>query len=147
MDGYEFYPILDFTSFITGKIDHAGHGSSGLTKAQVKQIQENYPDYTIHEVEYNHISQLPMNPFRAPFDQWKVRWAIHLALDRQAWIEFNKAGTLSWDRASSWSWPEEEFVSPLEDPRGNFIMFFWPSLAAAWVTQATQARMMRSTML
>ena len=65
-----------------------------------------------------------MNPFRPPFDQWKVRWAIH----------FN------------WS-PRLEFVSPLEDPRGNFIMFFWPSLAAAWVTQATQARMMRSTML
>ena len=63
-------------------------------------------------------------PLQAPFDQWKVRWAIH----------FN------------WS-PRLEFVSPLEDPRGNFIMFFWPSLAAAWVTQATQAGMMRSTML
>ena len=63
VDGYEFYPILDyntkFTSFITGKIDHAGHGSSGLTEAQVKQIQEKYPDYTVHEVEYNHISHCP----------------------------------------------------------------------------------------
>ncbi len=46
----------------------------------------------------------------------------------------------------NWS-PRLEFVSPLEDPRGNFIMFFWPALAAGWVTQATQARMMRSTML
>ena len=121
VDGYEFYPILDyntkFTSFITGKIDHAGHGSSGLTKAQVVQIQESYPDYTVHEVQYNHISQLPMNPFRPPFDDWKVRWAIHLALDRQAWLEFNKAGTLNMaahnyylHRASPWSWPEEEFL-------------------------------------
>ena len=46
----------------------------------------------------------------------------------------------------NWS-PRLEYVSPLEDPRANFIMFFWPALAAGWVGQATQARMMRSTML
>ena len=46
----------------------------------------------------------------------------------------------------NWS-PRLEYISPLEDPRANFIMFFWPALAAGWVGQATQARMMRSTML
>lgn len=46
----------------------------------------------------------------------------------------------------NWS-PRLEYISPFEDPRANFIMFFWPALAAGWVGQATQARMMRSTML
>ena len=46
----------------------------------------------------------------------------------------------------NWS-PRLEYVSPLGDPRGNFIMFLWPALATGWVSQATKARMMRSTML
>lgn len=46
----------------------------------------------------------------------------------------------------NWS-PRLEYVSPLADPRGNFIMFLWPALATGWVSQATKARMMRSTML
>jgi peptide/nickel transport system permease protein len=46
----------------------------------------------------------------------------------------------------NWS-PRLEYVTPFEDPRGNFIMFLWPALATGWVSQATKARMMRSTML
>jgi peptide/nickel transport system permease protein len=46
----------------------------------------------------------------------------------------------------NWS-PRLEYISPFEDLRANFIMFLWPALATAWVTQATKARMMRSTML
>ena len=46
----------------------------------------------------------------------------------------------------NWS-PRLEYVSPFADPRGNFIMFLWPALATGWVSQATKARMMRSTML
>lgn len=46
----------------------------------------------------------------------------------------------------NWS-PRLEYVSFFEDPWGNFIMFFWPAACNAWVSQATKARMMRSTML
>jgi len=122
IDGVEFYPILDyntkFAAFITGKVDHAGHGSSGLTKAQVVQIQKKYPNHTAHIVEYNHISQIPMNPFRAPFDLHKVRYAVHLAMDRQAWLAFNVAGTAEMashnyylHKASPWSVPKDEFLT------------------------------------
>lgn len=46
----------------------------------------------------------------------------------------------------NWS-PRLEYVSFFEDPTGNFIMFLWPALCLGWVSQATKARMMRSTML
>ena len=46
----------------------------------------------------------------------------------------------------NWS-PRLEYVSFLEDPGGNLVMFLWPALALGWVSQATKARMMRSTML
>jgi peptide/nickel transport system permease protein len=45
-----------------------------------------------------------------------------------------------------WS-PRLQYVAPWEDPRANFVMFIWPALATGWVSQATKARMMRSTML
>jgi peptide/nickel transport system permease protein len=46
----------------------------------------------------------------------------------------------------NWS-PRLEYVSFFSDPLGNFVMFIWPALALGWVSQATKARMMRSTML
>jgi peptide/nickel transport system permease protein len=45
-----------------------------------------------------------------------------------------------------WS-PPLEYISPFEDFGGNLGQFIWPAVATAWVAQATQARMMRSTML
>lgn len=52
------------------------------------------------------------------------------------------AGTMYFN----WS-PRLEYVSIFEDPVGNFWMFFWPAACNGWVSQATKARMMRSTML
>jgi peptide/nickel transport system permease protein len=46
----------------------------------------------------------------------------------------------------NWS-PRLEYVSFFDDPYGNFVIFIWPALATGWVSQATKARMMRSTML
>jgi ABC-type transport system substrate-binding protein len=120
VDGYEFYPILDyntkFVSWITGKTDHLGHGSSGMTKAQVVQAKQKYPDRTVHIVAYNHLGQFMLNPLRPPFDKWKVRYAVSLAMDRASWREFNKAGDVSmslptyyFHRSSPYAIPEVEF--------------------------------------
>ena len=47
-----------------------------------------------------------------------------------------------------WSWsPRLEYVSFFEDPTSNLVMFFWPAVTTGWVTSATKARMMRSSML
>jgi hypothetical protein len=120
-DGFEFYGIQDyntkFASLVTGKIHQAGHGSSGITKAQVVQVQRDYPDkIELHLVRYNHISYLRMNPMRPPFDSWKARWAVELALDRASWDAFMTAGALKMSSPayylhsdSPWAIPVEEF--------------------------------------
>ena len=118
VDGIEFYPIEDyntkFASWVTGKVDHVGHGSSGLTKAQVKQVQDSYPDFTINIVNYNHISQLPMNPLRPPFDNWKVRQAVNLALDRGSWNSFNTVGDIKMSTPMYFMHPISPFGLPAE---------------------------------
>jgi peptide/nickel transport system permease protein len=43
--------------------------------------------------------------------------------------------------------PRIEYVSPLKDPLGNLSLYFWPSMTLGWIVMATQARMLRSSML
>ncbi len=45
-----------------------------------------------------------------------------------------------------WS-PRLDYLTPLEDLRGNLVMFIWPAIAVGVSSQATKSRMMRSTML
>jgi ABC-type transport system substrate-binding protein len=124
-DAYEDYPITEyntkFASLATGKIHHVGHGSSGLTKAQVIQVQRDYPNIELHVVRYNHISHFELNPMRPPFDNWKVRWAVNLALDRKSWDEFMTAGAVKMSgptyyfhsdvAKAGWGVPVEEYLT------------------------------------
>ena len=45
-----------------------------------------------------------------------------------------------------WS-PQIGYIPLLEDPTGNLTQFIWPALTLGYVSSATKARMMRSTML
>lgn len=45
-----------------------------------------------------------------------------------------------------WS-PRLDYLTPLEDLKGNLVMFIWPAIAVGVSSQATKSRMMRSTML
>ena len=45
-----------------------------------------------------------------------------------------------------WS-PRLDYMTPLEDLKGNLVMFIWPAIAVGVSSQATKSRMMRSTML
>ena len=45
-----------------------------------------------------------------------------------------------------WS-PRLDYLTPLEDLKGNLVMFIWPAVAVGVSSQATKSRMMRSTML
>ena len=122
IDGMDNFAIQDhdtkFAALVTGKINQAGHGSSGITKAQVQHVQEQYSDIIEQQiVRYNHISGIRANPLRPPFDKWEVRWAVQLFLDRGDWDEFSTVGDIKMsDPAyflhidSGWGKPTEEFM-------------------------------------
>ncbi|MDA0988315.1 MAG: ABC transporter substrate-binding protein, partial [Chloroflexi bacterium] len=121
-DGFDHFAIQDyntkFAALVTGKVHQAGHGSSGVTKAQVSQIQTDYGDIIEQQiVRYNHISGFRLNPLRPPFDKWEVRWAIQLFLDRGDWDEFSTVGDIKMSSPvymlhvdSGWGKPTEEFM-------------------------------------
>ena len=122
VDGMDNFAIQDyntkFAALVTGKINQAGHGSSGITKAQVAQVQEQYTDIIEQQiVRYNHISGIRVNPLRPPFDKWEVRWAVQLFLDRGDWDTFSTVGDIKMSNPayflhidSGWGKPTEEFM-------------------------------------
>jgi len=97
LSGIEGWSIPDattrYSAWITGKVHLYGGGSSALTPALVEQTQKNYPDYTIHPTYYQ-LQGVHLNTQRPPFDDVRVRQAIHLALDRNVWRAMKKSGTL-----------------------------------------------------
>lgn len=121
-DGFDHFGIQDyntkFAALVTGKIHQAGHGSSGITKAQVAQVQSDYSDIIEQQiVRYNHISGIRLNPLRPPFDTWEVRWAVQLFLDRGDWDTFSTVGDIKMSNPayylhidSGWGKPPEEFM-------------------------------------
>ena len=122
VDGMDNFAIQDyntkFAALVTGKISQAGHGSSGITKAQVQQVSEQYSDIIEQQiVRYNHISGIRVNPLRPPFDKWEVRWAVQLFLDRGDWDTFSTVGDIKMSNPayflhidSGWGKPTEEFM-------------------------------------
>ena len=121
VDGMDNFAIQDyntkFAALVTGKIHQAGHGSSGVTKAQVQQIQDTYGDIIEQQiVRYNHQQHFLMNHLRPPFDNRDVRWAVQLALDRADWLEFTTVGDVNMGDPyyilhldAGWGTPVEEF--------------------------------------
>ena len=121
IDGMDNFAIQDyntkFAALLTGKIHQAGHGSSGITRAQVQQVQDSYSDIIeLQIVRYNHQQHFLLNHLRPPFDDWNVRKAVQLALDREDWLESTTAGTvrlgdpyLVLHPDAGWGIPVEEF--------------------------------------
>ena len=121
IDGMNNYVIPDhntrFAALLTGKVHQAGHGSIGLTKAQVQKVQDKYSDMVeLHVVRYNHQQHFLLNHLRPPFDDWNVRKAVQLALDREDWLSFTTVGAVNMGDPylvlhpdAGWGIPVEEF--------------------------------------
>ena len=121
IDGMDNYAIPDqntrFAALLTGKIHQAGHGSIGLTWGQMQQVQDKYSDMIeLHLARGDHQQHFLMNHLRPPFDNWNVRHAVQLALDRGDWQEYMIAGDvwmadpyLVLHPNAGWGIPVEEF--------------------------------------
>ncbi len=95
LEGVDHIEIEDsttrFTALITGQTDYYGEGSASLLPGQVSQVLERYSD-DIHLEPVLHLwgKGLQINMHREPFDDVRVRRAIHLGIDREDWVETNR---------------------------------------------------------
>jgi peptide/nickel transport system substrate-binding protein len=95
LEGVDHIEIEDattrFTALITGQTDYYGEGSASLLPGQVSQVLERYAD-DIHLEPVLHLwgKGLQYNMHREPFNDVRVRTAIHLGIDREDWVEINR---------------------------------------------------------
>jgi len=98
VDAIEWFIIQDvvtrYAAWATGKVVFFGHGSDGLTVPQVVKTQKDHPDWEIHQILHYIAYGIEFNTIKPPTDDFRVRRAIDLALDREQWREMKRAGTL-----------------------------------------------------
>jgi len=97
LDKFEFHTIPDpstaLAAFLTGKIDVMGHGSGSPYPAQVEQVQRDFPDKIVVPNHYYGARAMGFNTEKPPFDDVRVRRAVHLVTDRRAWHALEQVGT------------------------------------------------------
>ena len=95
LEGVDHIEIEDsttrFTALITGQTDYYGEGSASLLPGQVGQVLERYAD-DIHLEPVLHLwgKGLQINLHREPWNDERVRYAVHLGIDRDDWVEINR---------------------------------------------------------
>ncbi len=92
LDRYQNVVIKDigsrFTALATGKIHYMGEGSWSMTPGQARQAIRDFPDRIVINNQLNHWARTIYFGANAPWNDLRVRKAIHLALDRDQWLEF-----------------------------------------------------------
>ena len=94
LDKYHNVVIKDpgsrFTALATGKVHYYGEGSYGFTSGQAEQALRDFQDTIVVNDQLNHWARTIYFGARAPWDDLRVRRAIHLALDREEWKAFRR---------------------------------------------------------
>ena len=121
LEGIDHIEIEDattrFTALITGQTDYYGEGSASLLPGQVEQVLDSFSD-EIHLEPVLHLwgKGLQINLHREPFNDERVRYAIHLGIDRDEWVEFNRikdqTGVI---RPTNWMPPGTVWALPDEE--------------------------------
>ena len=92
LDAYRNVVIKDigsrFTALATGKIHYMGEGSWSMTPGQAEQAIRDFSDRVVINNQLNHWARTIAFGANAPWDDVRVRKAIHLALDRDQWLDF-----------------------------------------------------------
>ena len=124
IDGMDQFMITDFTTrfsaLLTGQIDYFGEGSASLLPGQVEQIQNSFADEIhVHPTLHSWGKGIQLNMHRPPLDDVRVRKAMVIGMDRDAWVDFNMVGTQSavkrptnWmPPGTIWALPDEELMA------------------------------------
>ena len=92
IDAYRNVVIKDigsrFTALATGKIHYMGEGSWSMTPGQAEQAIRDFSGRIVINNQLNHWARTIAFGANAPWDDVRVRRAIHLALDRDQWLDF-----------------------------------------------------------
>ena len=122
LDGIDFIVIKDFTtrftSLVTGQTHFFGEGSSSLLPGQVEQVERDFSDrVTIEPIMHSWGRAGNFNASNM-FKDPRARHAVHIALDRDEWIWFRKAGSYEGTQltyhqppGSYWATPGEELAT------------------------------------
>ena len=94
IDQYHNVVIKDpgsrFTALATSKVHYYGEGSYGFTSGQAEQALRDFQDTIVVNAQLNHWARTIYFGARAPWDDLRVRRAIHLALNRDEWKAFRR---------------------------------------------------------
>ena len=92
LDRYHNVVIKDigsrFTALATGKIHYMGEGSWSMTPGQAEQAIRDFSDRIVINNQLNHWARTMIFGAREPWSDVRVRKAIHLAIDRDGWLDF-----------------------------------------------------------
>ena len=92
VDRYQNVVIKDigsrFTALATGKIHYMGEGSWSMTPGQAQQAIRDFSDRIVINNQLNHWARTIAFGSKAPWNDVRMRRAIHLAIDRDGWLEF-----------------------------------------------------------
>ena len=92
LDKYHNVVVKDigtrFTALATGKIHYMGEGSWSMTPGQAEQAIRDFPDRIVINNQLNHWARTMVFGAKAPWDDVRVRKAIHLSIDRDGWLAF-----------------------------------------------------------
>ena len=129
LDRYENVVIKDpgtrFTALATNKIQFYGEGSYGFTSGQAEQALRDFPDTIVVNPQMNMWARvIYFNAAGPPFDDWKAREAVHLAIDREEWREFRQVrvgDTVLEGTRMAYSVPPGTYYAPTEEE-----LMTWP---------------------
>ena len=92
LDRYQNLVIKDigsrFTALATGKIHYMGEGSWSMTPGQAEQAIRDFSDRIVINNQLNRWARTIAFGSKAPWNDVRMRRAIHLAIDRDGWLEF-----------------------------------------------------------
>jgi ABC-type transport system substrate-binding protein len=129
VDGMDMHVIRDnstaFTAWASGQLDILGQGSGSLQSGQIAQALRDFPDMPIDKHLYTGGQGLHFNTTRPPMDDVRVRQAVNMVIDREAWHELQKISEGVYkNEISAMFAPSGNWGNPIED------VMKWPGYGA-----------------